>query len=99
MAENASAWQESSPQTSGVMSAVAYYFARRLRAKLGAGIAVGMVDCYIGGTSISCWMSRATLEGCAAGRGYLDRYDQAVAGKTMDELHTAADAWQHAFDA
>ncbi len=99
MAENASAWQNSSPQASGVMSAVAYYFARRLRAKLGAGIAVGMVDCYIGGTSITCWMSRATLEGCAAGRGYLDRYDQAVAGKTMDELHTAADAWQHAFDA
>lgn len=99
MAENASAWQNSSPQASGVMSAVAYYFARRLRAKLGSGIAVGMVDCYIGGTSITCWMSRATLEGCAAGRGYLDRYDQAVAGKTMDELHAAADAWQHAFDA
>mgnify|MGYP000520871682 FL=1 len=62
MAENASAWQNSSPQASDVMSAVAYYFARRLRAKLGAGIAVGMVDCYIGGTSISCWMSEDALK-------------------------------------
>lgn len=98
-AENASAWQESSPQTSGVMSAIAYYFARRLRAELGPDIAVGIVDCYIGGTSVTCWMSRTTLEGCAAGRAYLDRYDQAVAGKSMEELHAAADAWQHDFDA
>lgn len=98
-AENASAWQQSSPQTSGVMSAIAYYFARKLRAELGPDIAVGVVDCYIGGTSITCWMSRTTLEGCAAGRGYLDRYDQAVAGKTMEELHAAANTWQHAFDA
>lgn len=30
-AENTSSWQESSPENSGVMSAVAYYFARKLR--------------------------------------------------------------------
>ena len=98
-AENAASWQESSPQASGVMSAIAYYFARRLRAKLGPDIAVGIVDCYIGGTSVTCWMSRKTLESCAAGRAYLDRYDQAVAGKSMDELHAAANAWQHDFNA
>ena len=98
-AENTAAWQESSPQASGVMSAVAYYFARRLRAELGPEVAVGIVDCYIGGTSITCWMGRAVLESCAAGRGYLNRYDQAIAGKTMEELRAAADTWQHAFDA
>lgn len=98
-AENDAVWQPSSPQTSGVMSAIAYYFARRLRAELGPDIAVGVVDCYIGGTSITCWMSREILEGCAAGRGYLERYDQAVAGKSSEELHAAADTWQREFDA
>lgn len=98
-AENDAVWQASSPQTSGVMSAIAYYFARKLRAELGPDIAVGVVDCYIGGTSITCWMSREILEGCAAGRGYLERYDQAVAGKSSAELHAAADAWQREFDA
>lgn len=33
-AENTSSWQESSPENSGVMSAVAYYFARKLRSEL-----------------------------------------------------------------
>ncbi|MBW3095277.1 9-O-acetylesterase [Bifidobacterium sp. 64T4] len=98
-AENDAVWQASSPQTSGVMSAVAYYFARKLRAELGPDIAVGVVDCYIGGTSITCWMSRDVLEGCAAGRGYLDRYDQAIAGRSDEELHAAANAWQSRFDA
>ena len=98
-AENDAVWQPSSPQTSGVMSAIAYYFARKLRAELGPDIAVGVVDCYIGGTSITCWMSREILKGCAAGRGYLERYDQAVAGKSSEELHAAADAWQREFDA
>lgn len=98
-AENDAVWQASSPQTSGVMSAIAYYFARKLRAELGPDIAVGVVDCYIGGTSITCWMSREILEGCVAGRGYLERYDQAVAGKNSEELHAAADAWQREFDA
>ena len=98
-AENNAVWQASSPQTSGVMSAIAYYFARKLHAELGPDIAVGVVDCYIGGTSITCWMSREILEGCAAGHGYLERYDQAVAGKSSEELHAAADAWQREFDA
>ena len=33
-AENAASWQESSPENSGVMSAVAYYFAHKLRSEL-----------------------------------------------------------------
>ena len=68
-AENASSWQESSPENSGVMSAVAYYFARKLRSELDPDLPVGIVDCYIGGTSISCWMSEDALNSSDAGRG------------------------------
>ena len=61
-AENASSWQESSPENSGVMSAVAYYFARKLRSELDPDLPVGIVDCYIGGTSISVLDERGRAE-------------------------------------
>lgn len=48
-AENAASWQESSPENSGVMSAVAYYFAHKLRSELDPDLPIGIVDCYIGG--------------------------------------------------
>ncbi|MBR1874700.1 MAG: hypothetical protein IJ807_07315 [Eubacterium sp.] len=36
------------------MSAVAYYFAVKLHDTL--GVPIGIVDCYIGGTSVTCWI-------------------------------------------
>ncbi|NEG72595.1 sialate O-acetylesterase [Bifidobacterium ramosum] len=98
-AEDHAVWQPSGPDTSGYMSAVAYYFARKLRAELGPDMPVGIVDCYIGGTSITSWMSRATLETCEAGRGYLARFDAAIAGKTDEQFETETVAWKMRFDA
>ena len=85
-AEHAASWQESSPENSGVMSAVAYYFARKLRNELDSDLPIGIIDCYIGGTSISCWMSEDALNSSESGRGYLARYEQAVAGKTQEQF-------------
>ena len=70
-AEHAASWQESSPENSGVMSAVAYYFARKLRDELDSDLPIGIIDCYIGGTSISCWMSEDALNYSESGRAYL----------------------------
>lgn len=97
-AEAASGWQVAvAPQVAG-MSAVAYYFGARLRAQLGADVAVGIIDCYIGGTSITSWMSRATLIGSDAGRPYVERYEAAIAGKTEEQMRAEADEWQTVFD-
>ncbi|MCH9275964.1 sialate O-acetylesterase [Bifidobacterium amazonense] len=96
--EAQSGWCACTPATSGTMSAVAYYFARRLRAELGPGVPVGIIDCYIGGTSITAWMSRRTLETCAAGRGYLERFQSAIAGKTDEQFAAETHAWQTRFD-
>ncbi|RSX51365.1 9-O-acetylesterase [Bifidobacterium goeldii] len=98
-AEDHAIWQVSGPETSGTMSAVAYYFARRLRAQLGPDVPVGIVDCYIGGTSITAWMSRAALETCEAGRGYLERFDASIAGKTDEQFEAETTAWKTKFDA
>ncbi|RSX58487.1 sialate O-acetylesterase [Bifidobacterium samirii] len=98
-AEDHARWHVAGPASVGTMSAVAYHFARRLRRGLGPGIAVGIVDCYIGGTSISAWMSRRTLESCEAGRGYLARFDAAIAGRTDEQFAAETTAWQTKFDA
>ena len=97
-AEAASGWEPAlAPQVAG-MSAIAYYFGARLRAQLGADVAVGIIDCYIGGTSITSWMSRATLIGSDAGRPYVERYEAAIAGKTEEQMRAEADEWQTVFD-
>lgn len=93
-AEHAASWQESSPENSGVMSAVAYYFARKLRNELDSDLPIGIIDCYIGGTSISCWMSEDALNSSESGRGYLARYEQAVAGKTQEQFDLEYSEWR-----
>ena len=97
-AENTSSWQESSPENSGVMSAVAYYFARKLRSELDPDLPVGIVDCYIGGTSISCWMSEDALNSSDAGRDYLTRYQRAIAGKTQQQFELETSEWESQVD-
>ncbi len=97
-AEAASGWEPAlAPQVAG-MSAIAYHFGARLRAQLGADVAVGIIDCYIGGTSITSWMSHATLIGSDAGRPYVERYEAAIAGKTEEQMRAEADEWQTVFD-
>lgn len=97
-AEAASGWEPALAPQVADMSAIAYHFGVRLRAQLGADVAVGIIDCYIGGTSITSWMSRATLIGSDAGRPYVERYEAAIAGKTVEQIRVEADEWQTVFD-
>ena len=78
--EAKSGWKVCGPDTSAVMSAVAWYFARHLRAA--ADVPVGIICCAWGGTSVSCWMSREQLLKTAAGAAYLEEYDKLVGDKT-----------------
>ena len=52
-------WLMTSPDSAGKFSAVAYYFAKRLRAEL--GVAVGIISSSWGGTIIEAWTSREAL--------------------------------------
>ncbi|KAB8299353.1 sialate O-acetylesterase [Bifidobacterium apri] len=97
-AERESSWQACSPDTTGTMSAVAYYFAARLRRQFGTAMPIGIIDCYIGGTSITCWMDQATIESSDAGRPYWQRYQQALAGHTEQDFHDMTLAWKTKFD-
>ena len=96
--EAESGWKVCGPETSGVMSAVAWYFAKHIQAV--KDIPVGIICCAWGGTSISCWMSREQLMKTAAGASYIEEYDALVGDKTeaqyrleMEEYNREWEAW------
>ncbi len=97
-AEAESGWQLGEAPQVAHMSAVGYYFAKQLRDALAHGIPVGIIDCYIGGTSISAWMSEELLERTALGHKYVQEYRDAIAGKTDEEMLAAQNSWQKIFD-
>lgn len=53
-------WQQVSPATVGAMTATGYFFGRHLLDRLG-GVAVGIVNTSVGGTTIRQWLDPATL--------------------------------------
>jgi len=88
-------WEKITPGNGRDMSAVAYFFARKLRKKL--NVPVGVIDCYWGGTSITCWMDEAALSATAEGRRYMGDYAAKTAGKTMAQWQQEEDAFQSTF--
>lgn len=71
-------------------SAVAYYCAKLVSKYL--DIVVGIVGCNWGGTSASCWIDEKYARGGA--NVYFKEYDEAVKGKTEEELVTAYREYQ-----
>ncbi len=67
------------------MSGVGYFFAKKLYADL--NVPIGMIDCYQGGTSISCWLSEERLEKYPEGRIYREEFEAAVEGQTEDDYN------------
>lgn len=82
--EENTGWSEFSEENAKAWSAVGYFFAKELAARL--GVTVGLIGCNWGGTSASYWMSRESLEKDTDTKAYLDDYDNAIAGKSWDEL-------------
>lgn len=76
-------WISYKPETAGKFSAVAVYFALRLRQKL--GVPVGIVGCNWGGTSASCWVNRESLEKDSLLQVYTERFDKDIQGVDMEK--------------
>ncbi|MDR0442516.1 MAG: sialate O-acetylesterase [Treponema sp.] len=84
--EAESKWQVCAPDTSAMLSAAAFFFARKINADL--NIPIGIINCSWGGTSISTWMSREQLVKSRAGQKFIDIYAEKVGDKT-DEQYNA----------
>ena len=81
--EAQSAWKIAAAENVGDLSAVAFYFAKRLAQKMDC--VIGIVDCYWGGTSIACWMSESMMQSVAAGQKQLADYKAEVGTKTAEQ--------------
>ena len=103
-AEAESHWESIRPGYGKDMSAVAYFFAAKLRQKL--GVPVGVIDCYWGGTSITCWMDEVALKRTAEGQRYVAEYAERCGDKTMEQyleeeaaFARSCDEWNRKADA
>jgi sialate O-acetylesterase len=67
-------WRNATAQDVGMMSAVAYFFAKKLQAEL--DVPVGVVCCYKGGTPAEAWMTRELLAANDDFSPILTRYEK-----------------------
>ena len=88
--ERTAAWREArwnavGPGRAKDMSAAAYFFAMKLQRKL--GVPVGIIDAYLGGSSVTCWMDEDWLKRTGEGRRYLEAaWKAAHPGGLWDDL-------------
>lgn len=82
-ADAQNSWHVCTQKTAGACSAVGYYFAKQIADEL--GVCIGIIGCNWGGTSASCWMDEETIMQRADTKIYMDEYNQAVAGKSLEE--------------
>jgi len=78
-------WKECSPETAAMLSAAAFFFARKIYAE--TKIPIGIINCSWGGTSISAWMSEEQLKKTVAGRRFIDDYMQKIGLKTDEQYN------------
>lgn len=84
-------WVAAEPDYTAHFSAVAYYFAMKLRKEL--DVPVGIVGCSWGGTSASCWLSEEMLSSDEPLKVYLEEYAQQTEGRTQEEYLKAKDEY------
>lgn len=85
------------------MSAVAFYFATKMYEKL--GVPIGMIDCYQGGTSATCWVSEEAFEDVPEVSGYIKEWMDEINSKSdeqyakeMADYNASLECWQSTVD-
>ena len=94
---NNTRWHAADPENGGYNSAVATLFARKMRERH-PDIPMGIIGCYWGGTSITCWMDEETLRELREGVRLTDAYEAQCGGKTMAEYLKDEEAFGRALD-
>ena len=95
-AHEAAHWQRIEPHAGGDMSAVAYFFAREVRAK--TGLPVGIVGCNWGGTSILSWMDEVALSRSGPAMKAAEEYERKHGDITLKEWQDRQKAFEGIMD-
>ena len=78
-----SCWKLCTPGEIKEVSAVAYFFALKVRRE--QNVPVGIIGCNWGGTSASCWVEESMLSQNTAGQVYLELYKEKAGDKTEEQ--------------
>ncbi|MBR2823046.1 MAG: hypothetical protein IKE24_05130 [Clostridia bacterium] len=89
-------WEAIGPGRGKDMSAAAYFFAMKLQRE--KNVPVGIIDSYLGGTSVTCWMDAAWLERTGEGARYLREYAEETKGITMEDFLKKESVFRHNLD-
>ena len=96
-AERNMRWKPLQPGVCGDVSAVACHFALRLQPEI--GVAIGIIGCFWGGTSVVCWMDENALKQTTAGATLLTEYAERVKDKSDEQYAAEMKAYDDAFQA
>ena len=94
--EQSSQWVVIDKDTCRSMSAVAFYFARELESRIDCKI--GIIGCFLGGTSITCWMSEENLMSSPEGRSAKKRFDSEHSFLSPEEYSEAEREYEEQLD-
>jgi sialate O-acetylesterase len=86
-------WQVSSPETAPRFSAVAYFFAEKVRSTL--GVPVGIIHSSWGGTPAEAWTSRAALASRPETKPLAERYAAVMSAEAEQAYQRAKQEWHH----
>jgi len=90
-------WKPFAPNRCGDVSAIACHFALDLQPEI--GVAVGVIDCYWGGTSVTCWLDEPALRQTTAGTKLLEEYQARNAGKSDAQYDAEMKAYDDDYQA
>ncbi len=86
-------WRTATTDNVSKMSAVAYFFAKELQAKL--NVPVGIICCYKGGSGAQTWTSRESLLGRPELAPYVENYDNYVSKLRKEEYLAMIDKYEN----
>lgn len=95
-AERDSVWKPAVSFLCKDVSAVAYYFARRLYEKL--QVPIGIIGCYWGGTSATCWMDESSVTNIKEVNEYITGWKKEIHDKTDRDYDMQMEAYNSRFD-
>lgn len=91
-AEEENCWMKCEPGTTAAWSAVAYYWAVRIRKEL--DVPVGIIGCNWGGTYAHNWVSRESLLSHERTAHFVTEYEDMVAHQDFDEYLKELDEYR-----
>lgn len=95
-AEEQTKWYVVDSETCYNMSGIGFYFALKVQEALSReenrDLHFAVVECYLGGASVSCWQSVSVLEKTEEGRKYLDEFRSKCESWSSREEYLAAEA-------